>query len=104
MSAATLYRRPGDRHGRLWVGLMVTQGALNSGSVDALTPGLKLFTGMWYGDDPTDPNSFGKMVENRGAVPVGTVSRRSSHATLKRLGHQGRRLRKPGKFTAAEPL
>lgn len=93
--SATLYRRfadvhrPGDRFGRLWVRLTLSQAQVDQPSSLLSRPGDYLFTGMWYGDDPLDPDSYGKVVPLGGAVPVGRVSRRSGFATLRRLGHPG---------------
>lgn len=98
--SAPLYHRPDSFRlpgtlPRLWVGLRVTQADIDRGYF-AGKPGLYLFSGMWYGDDPTDKRSFGKMVPlacGSGAVRVGTVSRRSPPSILRRLDHEGRPLR-----------
>ena len=98
---APLYHRPDSFRlpgtlPRLWVGLYVTQADIDRG-YNATKPGVHLFTGMWYGDDPTDKRSFGKMVplaNGSGAVRIGTVSRRSPASILRRLNHEGRPLKR----------
>lgn len=93
-------RRPGAGNGRLWVRLSLTQAQIDHPSSLLDTPGDYLFTGMWYGDDPLDPDSYGKVVPVTGAIPVGRVSRRSGQATLRRLGYAGRSLKPRERVTA----
>lgn len=46
---------------RAWVVLQVSQQALDYG-INSDEVGLHAFGGMWYGDDPTDRASFGKIL------------------------------------------
>ena len=86
-------RRPFNRSTRLWIRLTLTQAQVERPTSLLRLPGDYLFTGMWYGDDPLNPDSYGKVVPVAGALPVGRVSRRSGHATLRRLGYEGHPLK-----------
>ena len=46
---------------RLWVVLEVTKKEIEEGAVDAEAAGLYGFGGMWYGEDPLDKASYGKI-------------------------------------------
>lgn len=47
---------------RAWVVLNVTQQHIDEG-LNAIALGLCAFAGMWYGIDPLDLNSYGKIAE-----------------------------------------
>lgn len=47
---------------RHWVCLKVTQDEIDNTGINACYPGLYAFGGMWYGDNPQDRNSFGKIL------------------------------------------
>lgn len=51
-----------NRHTRHWVCLKVTQDMIDTTDINAPYPGLYGFGGMWYGDNPQDNNSFGKIL------------------------------------------
>ncbi|USN15245.1 hypothetical protein KIKIMORA_00990 [Brevundimonas phage vB_BpoS-Kikimora] len=91
--SAVLYRLRGDPRNRLWVGLTVKGREVRAG-LNARNPGLKLFTGLWYGHDPLDHTGYGKIIDlprlGRAAVPVGRIGRYSSPRLKARLGYQGR--------------
>lgn len=76
---------PGPRD-RLWVELPVTQADIDRG-VMAAKPGLMLFTGMWYGDDPLDIHSYGKMIPTQHAKAVGRIGRKPAISLLRKLGY-----------------
>lgn len=48
----------GYRH---WVVLRVSKRDVDSANVNVTASGLHLFGGMWYGDDKTDTDSYGKV-------------------------------------------
>lgn len=93
MTSAALYQRTGEGQ-RLWVRLSLSKADVDRPGSLLHLPGDYLLTGMWYGDDPLNPDSYGKAIPIAcGGRRVGRVSRRSSRATLRRLGHEGRKIR-----------
>lgn len=85
---ARLFRRLREMaHGgdRLWVELTVTKQDIKRYGLNTVTPGPKLFTGLWYGKDPLSFRSYGKMVEMGGAFPMGTIDADPHPFTLNRL-------------------
>lgn len=53
-----------DKYSEVWfkvIVLRVTSAMIRRGTVDAPRPGLYGFHGMWYGDDPMDVRSYGKI-------------------------------------------
>lgn len=91
--SAVLYRLRGDKRHRLWIGLEVTGRQVRAG-MNTRRPGLKLFTGLWYGHDPLDHRGYGKIIDpsetSRAVIPVGRVGRFSSTRLKARLGYGGR--------------
>jgi hypothetical protein len=65
MKAGSVVKIPGWR--RRGVILQVTQADILKG-IDVKTPGLYLFSGMWYGKDPNNHMSFGKIQTPFGRV------------------------------------
>ncbi|UTC29218.1 hypothetical protein BAMBUS_01360 [Brevundimonas phage vB_BpoS-Bambus] len=101
---SALYRRPRDRSDRLWVRLTLSKADVERPTSLIRLPGDYLFTGLWYGDDPLNPDCYGKVVPVQNAFPVGRVSPRANHATLRRLGHPGRALKRhPDHVTPVKP-
>ena len=80
---ARLFRLRGEQD-RLWVELPVASADVQRG-VNTRTPGLKLFTGLWYGKDPLDPRNYGKILEPGDAFPVGHLNARTPQRVIDRL-------------------
>lgn len=88
MRSAPIYIIRRWRGGVTCVALKVTQRDIDRG-LNASKPGVYLFRGMWYGRDPTNIKSFGK-IEGRlnhevGVRQVGRVSACMAPAALNRL-------------------
>jgi hypothetical protein len=69
MKIGSMVKIPGSR--RRLVVLKVTKRGIKRG-MNARRPGLYMFTGMWYGKNPNDHKSFGKILTPYGRV-VGNV-------------------------------
>ena len=48
---------------RSWVMLYINKNVIDSISINATKPGFYCFGGMWYGNDPYNHKSYGKIVE-----------------------------------------
>jgi len=60
---------------RVWVALYVTPEMIH-GSIFASRPGIHLFKGYWYGKDPLNPRSYGKINSPHG-VKIGKIRHHS---------------------------
>lgn len=58
---------------RFWIILDVTKEQIERGT-NAEKPGLYAFSGMWYGDDPLNIGSFGKILPLNGGYIVSHIS------------------------------
>jgi hypothetical protein len=47
---------------RNWVILFISKEIINNTSINALEEGYYAFGGMWYGDDPKNYKSYGKII------------------------------------------
>jgi hypothetical protein len=68
-------------YSRKGVVLRVTKKDMKTTGVQVMRPGLYVFSGYWYGTDPLDFRSYGKIHHHRGR----TLGRVRSHAYAKRL-------------------
>ena len=68
---------------RLWVTLLVNHNDIRNG-MNVKQPGIYLFGGMWYGRDPNNKASFGKIISARGVV-VGNVRKTRKLSGLTRF-------------------
>lgn len=68
-------------YNRKGVVLRVTLKGIKTTNVQVMRPGLYVFSGYWYGTDPLNFNSYGKIHHHHGRA----LGRVRSHAYAKRL-------------------
>lgn len=68
---------------RLWVALRVSKVDIRKG-IQAKKPGIYLFGGFWYGKNPQEISSFGKMMSLKGKV-VGKIHSKPSFSQRRKI-------------------